>query len=162
MMASFGPLQFNPGDSQFVALAFAAGQGADNIASVEVLKTLFGYIDELPLYELQTAVIDTIESEEATPDLPTRFEVHQNYPNPFNPYTTIEYALTEEAHVMVEVFNVLGQRIRLLVNETQPAQDHEVVWDGTDDGGQRVSSGLYFYRVTAGNFMDKKKMLLLK
>ena len=93
---------------------------------------------------------------------PGEFPVNQNYPNPFNPTTTISYALPEQARVTVDVFNILGQKVRRLVDSDQPAGEHSVVWDGTDGRGEEVSTGFYFYRVKAGDHTEKKKMLLLK
>ncbi|MDX9859029.1 MAG: FlgD immunoglobulin-like domain containing protein [candidate division Zixibacteria bacterium] len=95
-------------------------------------------------------------------ELPSQFTLDQNYPNPFNPSTTISYALPSPALVSVDVFNVLGQKVRTLVDETQEAGRHEVVWDGTDAAGITVSSGVYFYRVTADDITRSRKMLLLK
>ena len=106
--------------------------------------------------------------------IPTRFELHQNYPNPFNPQTTIRYALPKEYLVTVEIFNVIGQRIRLLLNEQEQGPGTmQVVWDSQDDHGRMLGSGIYLYRITAcspssGNdtaeilFQEIKKMLLVK
>ena len=94
--------------------------------------------------------------------LPATFEVSQNYPNPFNPSTMIDYALPYRADVKVAVFNLLGQKVRTLVDESQPAGSHSVEWDSTDDSGHEVASGVYFYRVEAGEFTETKKMVLVR
>jgi hypothetical protein len=94
--------------------------------------------------------------------LPDAFVLAQNYPNPFNPITTIEYGVPANSHVQIEIFNVLGQTVRGLVNEQKAAGRFEVIWDCTDDGGRAVVSGVYFYRITAGSYTESKKMLLLK
>ena len=91
------------------------------------------------------------------PVLPSECELSQNFPNPFNPSTTIEYALPRSAPVELSVFNMLGQRVALLVQEEQPAGRHRAVFDGTG-----FASGLYFYHMKAGNFVSVKKMMLLK
>jgi hypothetical protein len=97
-----------------------------------------------------------------TADLPGRFSVSQNYPNPFNPVTAVEYVLPERTHVTIEIFNVLGQKVRTLVDREEPAGPHSVVWDGTDANGNSVASGLYLYRVQTADQVETKKMLLLK
>jgi len=94
--------------------------------------------------------------------LPTSFELSQNYPNPFNPTTTIKYALAKQAKVELVVFNVLGQKVRELVNETQKPGYHSIVWDGADNLGDKVATGIYFYRLKAGEFTQSRKMALIK
>lgn len=101
--------------------------------------------------------------DENGPAVPLDFALAQNYPNPFNPSTIIEYALPSKSHVMVSVFNVLGQKIRTLVDEEKTIGYYSEVWNGTDDNGQPVASGIYFYRIDAGDqFTETKKMMLLK
>jgi glucose/arabinose dehydrogenase len=86
----------------------------------------------------------------------------ENYPDPFNPQTTIRYVLSDNVHVMLRVYNMLGQQVRTLVDEYQDAGYKEVVWDGRDDLGQVVASGIYVYRLTAGRFSGTKSMLMMK
>ena len=86
----------------------------------------------------------------------------QNYPNPFNPQTTIAFSIAERANVRVAVYNVNGALVRTLANESRAAGAYELTWDGRDDGGRQVASGVYFYRLTAGSFTQTKKMVLLK
>ena len=94
---------------------------------------------------------------------PEVFALANNYPNPFNPTTTIKYALPQAADVELTVYNVLGQPVRTLVAEHQSAGRYVVEWDATNDSGHSLSSGMYFYRLEAGgDFLDFKKMLLLK
>jgi hypothetical protein len=103
--------------------------------------------------------VDRIDS----PDLPLSFELEQNYPNPFNPTTTIPFALSQAAHVNLTVFNVLGQEVKQLIDEDMEANSrHEIVWDATDNTGQRVSTGIYLYRLRIGDETKSRKMLLLK
>jgi hypothetical protein len=94
--------------------------------------------------------------------LPTSYDLAQNYPNPFNPSTTIEYDLPALSHVTVEILNVLGQRVRMLVDREEPAGSYTVMWDGNDDRGQPVSTGVYFYRIETDGYLASRKMLLLK
>jgi hypothetical protein len=93
---------------------------------------------------------------------PTVFSVSQNYPNPFNPVTNFRVALPQASHVKIELFNILGQKVKTLVDEDMRAGVFVVDWDGNDDRGLEVSSGIYFYRIIAGDFSDIKKMVLLK
>ncbi|MEZ5359749.1 MAG: FG-GAP-like repeat-containing protein [Candidatus Zixiibacteriota bacterium] len=93
---------------------------------------------------------------------PNRPQLHGNYPNPFNPITTISYDLPTDANVRLEIYNILGQQVRLLVNGTQSAGTYDVVWDSKDNHNQAVASGMYFYRLTVGDYTEAKKMLLLK
>ena len=94
---------------------------------------------------------------------PGVYALRNNYPNPFNPETTLKYDLPEAGDVKLEVYNMLGQVVRTLVNEHQTAGRYAVQWDATNDLGKNMSSGIYFYRVrVGGEFTDVKKMLLLK
>jgi hypothetical protein len=87
----------------------------------------------------------------------------QNYPNPFNPETTISFSVTQtSSFVTIEIYNIKGQQVHILVNEVFSAGKHSVLWDGRDDYGEPVSSGLYFYKLKAGAFSSVKKMILIK
>ena len=97
-----------------------------------------------------------------TAGLPRDFTISQNFPNPFNATTTVRYSLPENANVRLEIFNILGQKVKTLVNEPQSAGYKQVLWDGRNDQGDGVSSGVYFYRINAGKFRDVMKMSLLK
>ena len=94
--------------------------------------------------------------------VPTVFALEQNYPNPFNPSTTIKYQIPADANVNLVIYNVQGQQIRTLVAKEQKAGYYNVVWDGRNEAGQTVSSGLYLYRVQAGSFVATHKMLMIK
>ncbi|MDH4038862.1 MAG: T9SS type A sorting domain-containing protein [Candidatus Krumholzibacteria bacterium] len=91
-----------------------------------------------------------------------RFELAQNVPNPFNPSTTIAYSLASNADVALAIFDVTGARVKTLVSGRENTGVHRVAWDGTNDRGARVSSGVYFYRLIAGSFKSTKKMVLLR
>ncbi|MEW6051732.1 MAG: FlgD immunoglobulin-like domain containing protein [Candidatus Zixiibacteriota bacterium] len=95
-------------------------------------------------------------------NLPNAFSLAQNYPNPFNPTTTISFSLPRASDVKIEIFNIVGQRIASLIGGTMQAGEHHVEWDGQTDSGQSAATGVYFYRLQAGNLIDTKKMLLLK
>ena len=96
------------------------------------------------------------------PNAPSRFALFQNHPNPFNPETKISYYLPTASHVRLIVYNILGQKVRTLFDGHQDSGNHTVVWDGRRDDGTPLSSGIYFYRMLAGDFKETKKMSLMK
>lgn len=91
-----------------------------------------------------------------------RLILDQNYPNPFNPRTMIRFELTHTAHAVLQVFDVAGRLITTLVDEERPAGMNEVVWQGTDSRGREVATGVYLYRLSAGDFVQTKRMVLLR
>jgi len=93
---------------------------------------------------------------------PLAFELEQNYPNPFNPNTSIRFTVPAPARVSLIVFNLLGQKVRTLVDGPMPAGRHEVEWRARDDEGQPVSSGIYFYHLVAEDHTETRKMVLMK
>ncbi|MFA6111033.1 MAG: T9SS type A sorting domain-containing protein [Candidatus Latescibacterota bacterium] len=97
----------------------------------------------------------------ATTAVPRTFQLLQNYPNPFNPGTVIPYQLDKGGQVRLEVYNLLGQRVRLLVDSAQPAGYQSVAWDATDDVGQSVGAGIYLYQLTVDGLSDSRQMVLL-
>ncbi len=107
-------------------------------------------------------LISAVGVPEKETKLPVNFVLEQNTPNPFNASTVINYALPKDSKVTLEITNVLGQRVRLLVNERQTAGYKTVKWDGKDKNGNEVASGVYFYQLKAGDYNAKKRMILLK
>ena len=102
---------------------------------------------------------EEMDVESAIPDV---FALSPNYPNPFNPLTTIKYQLPEDVHVRISIYNILGQKVRSLVNGDMQAGYYSVEWDSRDGRGIHVASGIYFYRIEAGTFVQTRKMLLIK
>ncbi len=94
--------------------------------------------------------------------VPNGFALEQNYPNPFNPETSIHYRIPDASHVTLTVYNSLGQVVQTLVNKSLPAGEYSVRWNGRDQLGNKVSSGMYFYRIEAGDFIKTRKMILMK
>ncbi len=94
--------------------------------------------------------------------IPTEFALTQNYPNPFNPETKIHFALTRDSHVVINIYNTLGQQIGTLIDTRYTAGFHSVRWDGKDRNGRPVSSGVYLYQIQAGEFSQVKKMSLIR
>jgi len=101
---------------------------------------------------------------EETPSeaLPQGFELKQNHPNPFNPNTRISFAIPESERVQLQIFNVNGRKVKTLVDGTLSSGEHTYEWDSTDDSGHKVATGVYFYRLTAGDVTATKKMTLIK
>ncbi|UCE23893.1 MAG: M20/M25/M40 family metallo-hydrolase, partial [Candidatus Zixiibacteriota bacterium] len=117
---------------------------------------------------LRQAVDDLMGGPESAEDLskggntPNSFALSQNYPNPFNPMTDICYSLPAAAHVRLSVYNILGQMVTTLVDERKTAGTHTVRWDGTDEAGRMVATGIYLYQLRADDYIESRKMLLLK
>jgi len=88
--------------------------------------------------------------------------LNANFPNPFNPETTISYSVKEALPVSIEIYNVKGQLVKTLINETKAAGTHTVVWNGSDNNNRPVSSGVYYYKMNAGKYSSTKKMILMK
>jgi hypothetical protein len=103
-----------------------------------------------------------VESEDEIARHPAEFELYQNYPNPFNPETRIEYTLKKAGHVTVHIYNVLGEKVKRLLDQDQSAGFYQINWDGKNDKGKSVSSGLYLYKLEVNGFSQAKRMLLLK
>ena len=94
--------------------------------------------------------------------VPNAYELSQNYPNPFNAGTVIAYSLKDAGYVSLEVYDILGRPVKMLVNGIQSAGQHTTTWNGLDDNGNAVASGTYFYRLTTGNDIQARKMILMK
>ena len=114
---------------------------------------------DIPVYLTVSDSVVGIQDMEA---LPKTYSVSPNYPNPFNPTTTINYDIPKASDVSLIVYNVLGQKVRTLVNNRRDPGRYNVVWDATNDAGSQVASGIYIYRFQAGEFSQIRKMILLK
>ncbi|MFQ5649747.1 MAG: FlgD immunoglobulin-like domain containing protein [bacterium] len=131
--------------------------GASSALSLEFrsLAASRTFADLLPLLTLDSENLQVAA-------IPTTYALGQNYPNPFNPETTINYELPEGGLVRIMVYNLLGQRVRTLFDETQPAGTYAIKWDGKNNDGQIVPSGVYILRMKSGDFVADRKMVLLK
>ncbi len=109
-----------------------------------------------------TVVTSTTGVDDYLLTIPTKFDLSQNYPNPFNPSTNISYKLQAASYTTLKIYDMLGKEVATLVNEEQPAGTYQIIWNGTDNFGNKVTSGVYFYRIAAGGFVQTKKMTLLK
>ncbi|MDZ7725349.1 MAG: T9SS type A sorting domain-containing protein [candidate division KSB1 bacterium] len=104
-------------------------------------------------------VVVAVDEKEAQP---TAFRLHQNYPNPFNPVTRIRFQVPETAQATLMIYNILGQKVRTLLNRTIEAGEHQITWDGSNDYGLQVGSGVYFYQIRSGDRVLSKKCILLR
>ena len=150
-----------------LSIAFAGARasagGGKAILQILLERQGSGSSDELEIEEATlnggTFRVDIAETAQARARV---FALLQNWPNPFNPETTLRYELPEASPVRLEIFDMLGQRVRLLVQEYQDAGRYEVQWDGLDESGREMASGLYVYRLQAGAFSQVRKMTLLR
>ena len=118
----------------------------------------YGKVDLLAALNYTTTVEETTD----TPASPQAFALLDNYPNPFNPETRIAYAIPRAARVEIAVFDMLGRIVRTLLADHAAMGQYQMFWDGRDDQGELLGSGVYMYRMRAGNFVASKKMVLLR
>ena len=122
--------------------------------------------DENGELDAESLIIHVVDNVRVTSDvndvIPEENRLYSNYPNPFNPYTTIRYDLNKKCHLVLKIFNLLGQEVRILVDGIQTAGAKQVQWDGCDNFGKRVPSGVYVYLAKTDNFVNAKKMIFLK
>ncbi|MFZ5980003.1 MAG: T9SS type A sorting domain-containing protein, partial [Candidatus Zixiibacteriota bacterium] len=147
-MVTSGAYDLVARDSVEIAFAIVVGNSLDELYhSAVIAKQKFD-------------IITAVEIEEST--RPTSFILHQNFPNPFNPTTTISFSLPTADDVNLEIFNLLGQKVTTLQSGRLPAGEHAYDWNATDDSGQNVATGVYFYRLKTSSFTQTRKMMLLK
>ena len=154
--------EFVPGEENMIG----SSEGPEFADDVEELGDYYYAVTALDLHENESdpseLVNVTLLSLEDIRGLPEVFTLQQNYPNPFNPNTQIQYALPTNANVSIIIYDLVGRQIRTLVNEQVNAGYHSTLWNATNDMGSPVSAGVYIYTITANDFRDVKKMILLK
>jgi hypothetical protein len=155
--------------TQVIGAGGVIGCSSDNYkVSATVGQTAIGKSGAPPSYSAYHGfwnpwVITVTDVEEGLEVLlPRDFTLSQNYPNPFNPQTVIEYALPRDSRVQIVVYNVLGRKVKVLKDQWEEAGYRSVVWDGKDQKGEEVGTGIYFYKIQAESFVKTKKMVLLK
>lgn len=150
----------------FDSLSAAGSDSLQQLISDELTRV--GPLDNfvgLPVREVLSAVLeDSLATaiEEVSDRVPTAFVLKQNFPNPFNPSTKISYILHTATEVKLTIYNIQGQLIRTLVNAFQSAGEKSITWNGLDDRGTQVPSGLYFFQINTGKFKQTKKMILMR
>jgi len=147
-----GPFSnFQPNDTLHFQAGVVLGKGIEGLRrNSDALAIAVGKLDAM------------LPIEQEISNKPVQYLLKQNYPNPFNPLTSIAFELPVDNDVCLTVYNMLGQKVRTLVNEHRPAGYYSVQWDGRDDFGKSLGSGIYFYRIKAGTFLKTNKMILLK
>tara|TARA_R110002124_G_scaffold201629_1_gene368179 strand:+ start:322 stop:5559 length:5238 start_codon:yes stop_codon:yes gene_type:complete len=151
-------------------LAFAASKAISE--SGEVVTLTFRIKDEnsspsISIKRFQVNELDltttSVSNEDVAINIPDEFNLYQNYPNPFNPSTTIGFDVPNaRTQVRLEIYNILGQRVKTLVNDVYTAGRYKVIWDGTNNVGGQVSTGVYIYRLQAGDIVQSKKLTFIK
>lgn len=110
----------------------------------------------------EKAALGNKPSSSSDPSIPTVYSLSRNFPNPFNPETTLRYALPKSSDVSLVVYNLMGQEIMRWDEDAQPPGYYQKIWNGRNRSGSPVASGVYIYRLVAGDFIETKKMVLLK
>ena len=174
-LLSFGPFQLPIQDTLHFVMALIADDSfhtyPNNPIDTAMPDTFYSRLNFSGL--VQTALkaeslykggyYTAVDDENGSADnLPNGFQLYQNYPNPFNPNTVIEYALPQASYVELVIYNLLGQRVRVLEDGHQNAGYKRISWDGRTDQGQIVKSGIYFYQLKVGESVSSKKMILVK
>ena len=148
-----------PGDS---GLVWVFWHGVDTEALNEGYLGVYSNDPVNPVMNVHL-ILDVLTGIDDMEDLiPTKYALHQNFPNPFNPSTTIKYDLKAKTDIKLTIYNVLGQKVRTLVNTNQTAGFQKVVWNGLNEIGEQVSTGVYIYRIEAGDFVKARKMVFMK
>lgn len=143
-----GPFTMSPSDTQEVVIAILVAQGSSHLNSVTKLKEKARLVQNF---------YNNLSYSRNVSERPTTFKLFQNYPNPFNTGTIIKFSLTEKSNVKIKVFDILGREVKTVLNEDKAPWTYEIKFDASD-----LASGVYLYRLEAGNFIQTKKMILLK
>ena len=150
--SSIGPLQLEKNKSVEILLALVVGRGTDNLNSITVARENV----QRAIQEYQSNFASMTYT--PPPAIPvTTYVLYQNYPNPFNPITTIRYELPQDGLVTIEVFDILGQKVKTVLNELKNAGRYELTFSSTG-----LASGVYIYQLRVNEFITSKKMVLLK
>ncbi len=149
------------GEGPIAKLTFT-GKDKINLEETTVSRQTGLVLVDKDANEIKAEFSSTPVSSSRTLPLPLSYELSQNFPNPFNAETQIKFALRDDGKVTLTVYNILGQKVRTLLDGMQTAGFKSVIWDGKNEGGETVASGVYFYRIAATNFTETKRMVLLK
>lgn len=120
----------------------------------------FGYLDAYAMMKKTIGLVSSVENTDGR--LPESFVLRQNYPNPFNPSTQLEYSLIRNARAVLKIYNAAGRVVRTLVDKAQTAGTYQIQWDGKNEAGMNVTSGIYYARLIAGQQLQTRKMILLR
>ncbi|MFC1527966.1 T9SS type A sorting domain-containing protein [Candidatus Neomarinimicrobiota bacterium] len=153
-----GPFNIAMGDSQEIILAYIVAEGNDTFDTIRKLKEQIPFLQDLAKnnFDFDNLTVANFKSN------PSGFRIYQNFPNPFNPITTITYTLDEQSEVKINIYDMLGKEVNQLVSSFQPSGTYSVQWNGDDNKRNLVGTGIYFYQIQAGEFVQTKKMVLMK
>jgi hypothetical protein len=155
MVASTDTSQKVSIDGEYLTL-FAEGKTKKGKDSLHVLVTMISAQSQKSSFAKASFAVDLPKQ------IPSSFQLEQNYPNPFNPSTTIEFQLPRDILVSLDIFNVLGQKVATLINETKKAGYYQIQWNGTNNAGQAVATGVYYIRLQSKDFVASKKIMLIR
>ncbi|MGB8657129.1 MAG: SBBP repeat-containing protein [Candidatus Zixiibacteriota bacterium] len=170
--ADYGTIKYFPnGDTAWMIRSSGPGSFTDYPSAMTVDRSGNVYVtgvsagsgtgnDYFTIKYVQTP--SGVRDETGSRQKPSEFALSQNYPNPFNPTTKIEFTLSKSGFVTLQIYDVMGRKVRTLVAENLPSGYKSVIWDGKNDAGKDVASGVYFYQLKVGDFSEPKKMVLLK
>jgi len=147
-------------EGEFATLLFTVNNNFDADATTVTVQNL-RWNEEPVMMDVASATLSSPLAIDKF-DIPIKYSLSQAYPNPFNPVTTLRYDLPEQATVNIIIYDMLGREVRTLVNTTQDAGFKSVIWNATNDYGKPVSAGVYLYQIQAGEFVQTRKMVLLK
>ena len=159
--AGAGPVPDGEG-GVFATLRFVVNENLIENETVIALQKLRWNENEIMENVASATLTNMLSVDDKLIGVPPEFGLGQNYPNPFNPETIINYQLPKSCHVVIKIYNTLGQEIRTLINEKINAGYHHIIWDSKDNSGQKASTGIFIYQIKAQKFIATKKMLLLQ
>ena len=139
--------------------------GIDYVYNEEYTITASEIVNETAIkFTTDQPSLVSVEGDKSNDDLvkPVRYVLEQNYPNPFNPETKIGYSIPESGFVSLKIYNITGQLVRVLQEGNQLAGKYVRIWNGRNNAGNKLSSGVYFYQIQANDFIQTKRMILLK
>ena len=154
IMVNTGPFDLIENDPVTIIVGYTIGQGSDALNSVTIAKQQSQFVQQFYQSNFDNNLV-SVEDEIET--IPSEFALFQNFPNPFNSSSVIKYSVPKSSPVTLKIFNTLGEEIETLVNEENPAGTYELNWNAAN-----LPSGVYFYRLQAGDFVQTRKMILLK
>ncbi|MGE5498478.1 MAG: FlgD immunoglobulin-like domain containing protein [Syntrophothermus sp.] len=156
LLMTSGSFNMAPGDTQEVTIAVMLGRGSSTVNSVSVIKSMAAYAQS---FFRSPAAITNVDHEILPP---CGYSLEQNYPNPFNPSTTIEYEIPAGGSVTLVIYDAAGRMVKTLNEEYSSAGRYNAAWDGTDNEGKKLSSGIYIYQLKTKKYISAKKMIMLK
>ncbi|MGB8657487.1 MAG: T9SS type A sorting domain-containing protein [Candidatus Zixiibacteriota bacterium] len=149
-------------EQRISVVAYKYGLKSNETEEMQIVKTGYKTCHPYSFGGMVEAPVGGDQDQLANKNAPGSFSLSQNHPNPFNPETDIAYFVPSNCHVNLTIFNIMGQKVITLVDEEQPSGEKSVHWDGKGQNGQEVASGIYFYRLRAGEYNEVRKMIMMK